>query len=257
MAGRRPSPPHFFPRAGMRGWHFRIRRPDTRHVQNRHATTARQRHGMSDDAVTRWIESLEGGDEDAAARLWEYCFPRMLRYASRRLPENLRRAMDEEDVAISAFRSFCMATARGAFTELNGRDELWRLLLCITARKARARIRHETRKKRGGGKVAGESILIKGQFIKGSDDGGGGEMAQVAGNSPSPEMLAQFTDDCQRLLDLLGDDTLKAIALLRVEGYTVDEIAQRVGCAKRSVERRLTLIRKIWSHDSQQLDSSD
>jgi RNA polymerase sigma factor (sigma-70 family) len=204
---------------------------------------------MSDEAVTRWIESLETGDEDAAARLWEYCFPRMLRYASRRLPDNLRRAMDEEDVAISAFRSFCMATARGAFTELNGRDELWRLLLCITARKARARIRHETREKRGGGKVGGESILMTG-----SDQGSGGQIGQVPGHSPSPEMLAQFADECQWLLDQLGDDTLKAIALLRVEGYTVDEIAQRVGCAKRSVERRLTLIRKTWSHHSQQLD---
>jgi DNA-binding CsgD family transcriptional regulator len=31
-----------------------------------------------------------------------------------------------------------------------------------------------------------------------------------------------------------------------MEGYTNDEIAERLGCARRTVARRLELIRKIW-----------
>ncbi len=200
---------------------------------------------MTDEAVTRWVESLEHGDEQAAARLWEYCFPRLLRYADKRLPQHLRRVLDEEDVALSAFKSFCMGAARGAFPDMQGRDELWRLLMCITSRKAQARMRHELREKRGSGKVGGESIFLKGANSFGSVAG----IGNVAdGGAPTPEVLAQFSDECEHLMNLLEDETVKAIALLRIEGYSVDEIARRVGCAKRSVERRLKLIRKTWSH---------
>ncbi len=199
---------------------------------------------MSEEAVTRWVESLEQGDEEAAARLWEYCFPRLLRYADKRLPSHLRRVLDEEDVALSAFKSFCMGSARGAFPDLHGRDELWRLLLCLTARKAQARMRHESREKRGGGKVGGESIFLAGAIS--AESAGIGNVPDTG--TLTPEVLAQFSDECEHLMNLLEDETVKTIALLRIEGYSVDEIAERVGCAKRSVERRLNLIRKTWSH---------
>ncbi|WP_231743943.1 ECF-type sigma factor [Stieleria neptunia] len=51
--------------------------------------------------------------------------------------------------------------------------------------------------------------------------------------------------------DQLDDSVLQTVALLRLEGDSVDEIAQRLGCAKRSVERRLNLIRTIWQSDEQ------
>ena len=201
---------------------------------------------MSEE-VTRWVESLEEGDEAAAAKLWEYCFPRLLRYADKKLPAHLRRVLDGEDVALSAFKSFCLGAAGGKFPDMQGRDELWRLLLCITSRKAQARMRHEFREKRGGGNVGGESI-----FLKGASDpmeGGAAGIGNVPDRgAPTPEVLAQFSDECEHLMNLLEDETVKAIAILRIEGYSVDEIAERVGCAKRSVERRLKLIRKTWSH---------
>ena len=199
---------------------------------------------MSEEAVTRWVESLEQGDEDAAARLWEYCFPRLLRYANQRLPGNLRRALDEEDVALRRVSKLLHGVGPRCLPELAGRDELWRLLLCITARKAQARMRHEFREKRGGGKVGGESIFLEG--ARAADAAG---MGNVPDNgTPAPEVLVQFSDECEHLMNLLEDETVKTIAILRIEGYSVDEIAERVGCAKRSVERRLNLIRKTWSH---------
>jgi DNA-directed RNA polymerase specialized sigma24 family protein len=184
---------------------------------------------------------MEAGDQDAATALWQHCFPRLLSYSRGKLPAHLRRVLDEEDVALSAFKSFCIGAAKGSLGDIKGRDELWRLLYCISARKANGYVRNQTRQKRGGGLVAGEST-----FKSKSLDGQNG-IDQVADPSSSPATLAQFADDCQRLFEMLQDDMLQTIAILRIEGYSVDEIATRVGCAKRSVERRLQLIRKIWN----------
>ena len=191
--------------------------------------------------VTLWIRSMENGNHEAASELWEYCFPKLLKYSRGKLPNHLRRALDEEDVALSAFKSFYLRANRGDLGPIDGRDELWKLLYCITARKALGYVRHQTREKRGGGLVQGESI-----FAVGSDPESRGNIDEFAADAITPALRAEFADQCQHLLAMLDDDVLETIALLRVEGYSVDEIASRVGCAKRSVERRLKLIRTIW-----------
>jgi DNA-directed RNA polymerase specialized sigma24 family protein len=198
---------------------------------------------MADDPVTQWLYALQGGDSAAAQKLWERYFERLVRFALTRLPGQFRRAADEEDVALSAFHSFCLGVERGRFPQLADREDLWRLLLTITARKAQVQVRHQTRQKRGGGKVVGESGLRKADAD--SPDAGG--LGQILGPEPTPELAAEVAEECQRLMNLLGDEVLRSIALLKMEGYTVDEIAERVGCARRSVERRLQLIRKTWT----------
>jgi DNA-directed RNA polymerase specialized sigma24 family protein len=50
-------------------------------------------------------------------------------------------------------------------------------------------------------------------------------------------------DQFQRLLGSLRDDRLREIAILRFEGYTVAEIAEKFGISTRSIERKLQLIR--------------
>src|SRR5262245_6241781 len=63
---------------------------------------------------------------------------------------------------------------------------------------------------------------------------------------PIPEFAAMMAEECQRLLDALDDDALRQVALSRMEGYTNDEIAAQLGCARRTIARRLELIRKTW-----------
>ena len=58
-----------------------------------------------------------------------------------------------------------------------------------------------------------------------------------------------MAEEFRRLLDCLGDDQLRQIALERMEGYTADEIAERIGCARRTVARRLELIRQLWGEE--------
>ena len=205
-----------------------------------------------ENEVTLWIKSVEAGDDSSAGQLWSYCFPKPLSYSKKKLPDHLRRALDEEDVALSAFKSFCLAAAKGSFPQLEGRDDLWKLLLCIANRKAQNYVRRELREKRGGGQVRGESIFEMGGNSSDPNDVG---IGNVAGNMASPEMLAQFTDDARAMIDMLQDDTIKTIALLRMEGYSVEEIAERLECGKRTIERRLTLIRKTWSESEKPKDS--
>lgn len=193
------------------------------------------------DSVTHWLGGLKAGRHEDVERLWDRYFTRLVRLAGARLPNHARRAFDEEDVALSAFRSFCGRAERGQFPDLADRDDLWRLLAVITARKVIGAIRHQTRHKRGGGRVVGESALL-------GDDGDG--MAQFLSTEPTPEDAARFADDYERLFAKLGDETLRRIARRKLEGYSSSEIAQELGTSSRTVDRKLNLIRAIWDQEA-------
>lgn len=184
------------------------------------------------------------GDQAAAQPLWDRYFEQLVRLARARLRAARRPGADsdEEDAALSAFDSFCAGAARGRFPQLGDRDDLWRLLVVITARKAMAQARRARRQKRGGGRVLGEADLGEGEA-----DAGGLPLDQVLGAEPSPEFAAIVAEEYRRRLDDLGDEALRRIAVSRMEGYTADEIAARLGCARRTVVRRLDLIRRTWS----------
>jgi len=202
--------------------------------------------GGDGHSITGWLGNLKEGDQTAAQPLWERYFSKLVVGARAKL-SRLRRATadaDEEDAALSAFNSFCAGAARGKFPQLADRDDLWRLLVVITARKAMAQANRQGRKKRGGGRVVEEAVLF-GQNL----DGGDGSLAgleQIAARGPSPEFAAMMAEECRKLLDALDDDSLRQVAVSRMEGYNNDEIAAELGCARRTVARRLELIRKTW-----------
>src|SRR5271166_6472385 len=61
----------------------------------------------STGSVTRWINQLEAGDLAAAQPLWDRYFQHLVELARRKLGSKPRAKKDEEDVALSAFDSFC------------------------------------------------------------------------------------------------------------------------------------------------------
>jgi DNA-directed RNA polymerase specialized sigma24 family protein len=191
-------------------------------------------------AVTVWLDRLKAGDPQAADRLWEGYYRRLVGLARHRLRALPRAAADEEDVALSAFDSFFRGAAQGRFPRLADRDDLWQLLVLLTARKAHRLIQHERRQKRGGGAARHLSAV--------EDEGGA---AEVIGPEPTPEFAAQVADEYRARLDGLDDADLRAVALLKMEGYGNAEIAARLGVVERTVERRLGLIRKLWSDGGQ------
>ena len=179
------------------------------------------------ESVIALIGALRAGDRAAVNALWAGYFARMAALARKRLVRAPRAVADEEDVALSAFLSFCRAPGDPARTPEMNRAKLWNLLAAITANKAARHVTRETRLKRGGGYQR-----------RPADDLHGVEAA-----GPPPDAVAAAADEVRRLIDGLGDPDLQAVALLRMEGYATDEIAGRLGCAPRTVERRLRVIR--------------
>jgi DNA-directed RNA polymerase specialized sigma24 family protein len=195
-------------------------------------------------SVTHWIDQLKAGDRAAVQPLWERHFRLLVSRARAVLGSAPRRAADEEDVALSAFHSFCRGAEQGRFPRLNNRDDLWRLLLTLTARKAAHQVRDELRAKRGGGKVSPEADLAP------ADDADEeAALARVIGSEPTPEFAAQVAEEYRRLLDKLGDGDLRSIAVWQMEGDTIEEIARKLGRSERTVARKLTVIRDLWSEE--------
>ena len=199
-------------------------------------------NSVHEDSVTEWLRALADGDEQAVRRIWERYFQRLVALARRHLSQKKWRAVDEEDVALSAFASFCKRAGAGEFPKLENRDDLWKLLVTITCRKAIVIMRRESRQKRGGGTVRGESAFRSRNEDSGASDG----IGQVLGKEPSPDFAAQVAEELKRLLDRVGDESLREIALYKLQGYTNEEIASRVGVSLRTVKRRLKLIRHKW-----------
>lgn len=194
--------------------------------------------------VSQWIAQLKTGDAHAAQRLWEAYFQRMVQLARQRLEGAPRRAADEEDVALSAFKSFCLGAQAGRFSKLMDADSLWPLLMAITANKSVDLIRENNRQKRGGtGKVSSDGTRGPGHESSLSD---------LISREPTPEFAAQISDNLQHLLKVLdgtGDPDLRRIAILKMDGYSNQDIAESVGCVRRSVERKLQLIAGLWEKD--------
>jgi DNA-directed RNA polymerase specialized sigma24 family protein len=115
-------------------------------------------------------------------------------------------------------------------------------LVVITARKASRQARDEGRQKRGGNAVRGESVFAT---PSGSGSAAPG-LDQVVGVEPTPEFAAQVAEECGRLLEALPTPELRSVARWKMEGHTNGEIAARLGCVARSVERMLQVIRVHW-----------
>ena len=91
----------------------------------------------SSSSVTAWIGRVKTGDRDAAQKLWERYFERLVRLARAKLPAGRRKlGEDESDVAAYAMDCFLRAAKQGRYPNLHNRDNLWALLATITMRKA-------------------------------------------------------------------------------------------------------------------------
>ena len=190
-------------------------------------------------SISRWLGQLQDGDSLAIQNLWQRYFRRLVSLAHKKLQRGPRQMADEEDVALSAFDSFCRNAEQGRFPRLNDRDSLWRLLVTFTLRKAAHHLRDEGRLKRGGARVRSA----------GSSESEDPLLERVLSREPTPELAAQVAEEYERLLRCLNDPELETVARLRMEDYSVEEVAERIGYAPRSIKRKLQLIRSLWERE--------
>lgn len=200
----------------------------------------------TEGSITRWLGELKDGDErEAQEQIWNRYFQRLMGLARKKLADMPRRAVDEEDVVLSALDSFFRGVREGRYPRLNDRNNLWALLSKITAHKAVNERLWQIAEKRGGGKVRGESIGV----APGADTQIG-LLAEFPDKELTPSFLAMMQEQCHRLLDKLGDPTLRRIAEMKLAGHTNTEIADLLDVVERTVERKLRLIRERWSEEN-------
>lgn len=185
-------------------------------------------------SITRLIHTVQDGSDSAIGPLLQAYFDRLVQLARKRL-QNMP-GMDgyEEDVALRSFYSLCHRVQDPARPlQLNSRDDLWRLLATRTISRAIDLIRRHRP-----GEVPGAHAV-----------------EQLLARDPTPEEAAEMADECQRLLSLLDDVELRKIALWKVEGYTNDEIAAKLDCVGRTIERKVSRIRMLWKQELKDLDA--
>jgi RNA polymerase sigma factor (sigma-70 family) len=194
-------------------------------------------------SVTQWITDIRDGESFAATEMWNRYYQRLVHLARKKLRNAPRRVADEEDVALNTFEGFCRSAEAGRFPKLDDRDDLWQVLVMLTARKAANQMKYYSRKKRGGGLVRGESI-----FATFDSDEERRAIDEVAGTDPTPEFSSRIAIQLAEMLDQLGDEQLKTIAISKMKGYTNEELAGQMSVTTRTVERKLERIREHWAH---------
>lgn len=189
-------------------------------------------------SVTIWLHRLKDGSRDEAVeRLWAVYFGKLVAQARNRLRTRSRAVADEEDVALGAFDSFVRATEAGRFPRLDDRDDLWQILLMLTARKAADVAEWEAAAKRCSGRVVSFAEI---RTREGSDTAFDPVSAE-----PDPAEAARLADDFEALLRKLPDADLRRIAVWKMEGHTNEIIARNLDVALATVERKLRRIRDL------------
>ena len=192
-----------------------------------------------ENSITQWLHQARDGDEYARQQIWVRYYERLIRLARSRIATGSARVSDEEDIVVGAFDAFFRALDNGKFSELGDRDGIWRLLVVISDNKANDLYRYQTRQKRGGGNIRGHSAFL-------DAEGDGDHFEQVP--DPSPDFAESLCLTCNELLLRLKPE-LRQVAVWKMEGYTNQEIAEKLECVEESVRRKVMLMRSIWSND--------
>jgi len=194
----------------------------------------------SSHSITLQIAKLKGGDEDAAQAIWEVFFKRVRGLAAKKLNGASQRAADGEDVAISAMHAFYVGARDGRFQKLESRDDLWQILCMLAARKAALHWRKQKSRKE-----IGESAIAQ--------RGPNGQLGieQIIEGRPDDQFMESLSGTSYELISML-DDRLREVAVLRLEGHTNREIADKIKRSVKSVERYLATIRQTWEPEIEQ-----
>lgn len=195
-----------------------------------------------DDLSSSLGELLDKAPQEAEA-IWSEFFPRMLKLAKVKLGGMQLRTFDEEDVALSAMNSFFRGKNDGRFDRLDSRDEMWRLLATITVRKVTAQRRKAMADKRGAGAIRGESIFFNPANADSSMIAGLGNFSD---DRLLPDTTEEILKNCEHLLEKLDDEKLRRTAIMRLEGYSNQEISEELGCSVARTKQRLQRIRELW-----------
>lgn len=192
----------------------------------------------SDDSISRLFAAFRGGDSEAARQLHARLYPRLLGIARSILAKSARRNTEPEDAVQSALGSFWRKLESGSWPETLDGDDLWGLLITMTARKARHHLRHERAAKRGGTKAPKSLSDLADEPVA--------QSSRPASEPSVPEIEATANE----LIDLLPDE-LRTVAVLKLMEFSHREISELLECNERTIQRRISDIREAWNDDAE------
>jgi RNA polymerase sigma factor (sigma-70 family) len=183
-------------------------------------------------SITRLIRAVQDGSDTAIRPLLAAYFDRLVQLARKRLQNMPGLGGYDEDLALRSFHSvYERLRDPDRPLDLAGRDDLWRLLATRTISRAIDLIRRHHP-----------------QEVPSDQD-----FTDLLTREPTPLEAAEMADECRRLLESLPGPELRIIALLKVEGYTNEEIASQLDCVPRTIERKMSRIRLLWKHELKEL----
>ncbi len=196
---------------------------------------------MHPSSVTTWLRDAAEGDSLSAQRIWERYLDRLIGLSADRLRNGPKRLADEEDLALAVFEEFLRKARQGIYPRLESRYDFWQIVVQITERRAIDQLRRAWAYER---RVTGESAMGM------MDDSKQSVLPHLDGATSievSPDEAAAFAEEFAMLLSRLETDELRTVVQCRLAGMTDNEIAQRLRCSLRTVERRLNQIRRAWA----------
>jgi len=166
---------------------------------------------------------VRDGDEDAANLLYQRYARRVLGLVEAKLGARLRTTTEPEDVVQSVFKSMFRGVQSGNYDAPPGAT-MWNLLAVIAVNKLHRRGSHQTAQRRDINRLVSLENIDDSEMID--------------------ESSIEFFEICVReTLEQLRP-LEREIVSLRIQGNTVDEIAELTERSRRTVERSLQNTRK-------------
>jgi RNA polymerase sigma factor (sigma-70 family) len=181
-------------------------------------------------SVSRLLETARSGDQPSLNALFNRFYARLIGWANRELHPAKCRAFDAEDIAVEAFHSFYLGMEQGKYPDIGDRRSLQSLLATITIRKAINRIEEANTVKRGGGKIAGESVF--------------NEFDSLPGIDLNPAEQSIIDDEVEYCLNKIPEK-LRDVLRLTIHGLSTSDIARELNCSTRSIQLKKMQISTI------------
>lgn len=197
---------------------------------------------MTDDE--RWqrlITGLRDGDNVVIHDFFDQYGELLHKLADQKLAPGVRRRIGPEDVVQSACRTFLRRAQAGEFI-LDNSDALWRLLCAITLTKMREQTRFHLRHKRG---------MQREVAMNAPADASLADFQPVA-PGPTPSEEVEFADQFQLALSSLNEEE-RSMVEWKLQDFTQEEIAVKLGCSDRTVRR---VLKKVEAQLLEALEAS-
>ncbi len=176
------------------------------------------------------LSRFRNGEDDAATAIYLRYAKRLQLLARAQSGKDLAVRVDPEDVVQSVFRTFFRRTSEGHYSIPDG-EELWKLFLVIALNKVRELGEYHRAAKRDVGQTTAldnvEDYVVGQQQLN--------EQAFGVLRMTIDEVLAELPETQRRMV------------VMRIEGHGIEQIAETIHRAKRSVERGLQNFRSRLS----------